>query len=250
MFRKTLDVATACKEFLEDVQRIWDGRLESVLLYGSAARDDFHPGRSDLNLLVVTDELDPEILRQVQPLTRKWRRRRIATPLFLSKGMITSSLDSYPLEFLSMAAAYRLLHGEDVLAGLTFQKEHVRLQCERELKSKLLLLRQNYIESAGSRELLHDLIFRSIPSLTAIFQGMLYLQDRPWKVWGEDLLSSCREAFGLDAELFRTLKRVRRGEIRPKKEELHGLMTRYIREVARLADWVDKGGLAPGGPAS
>ncbi|MBU1700765.1 MAG: nucleotidyltransferase domain-containing protein [Candidatus Eisenbacteria bacterium] len=243
MFMRSKDPNTNCMVFLDDVKGIWGDRLESVVLYGSAARSDFSPSRSDLNFLIVSDDVKPETLRKVQPLTRRWRRIRIATPLFMRREVIRRSLDSYPLEFLSIMAAYRLLYGEDPLADLEFQSEYVRLQCERELKSKLLLLREAYVDSAGSRHVMRGLVSQSLPAMTAIFQGLLYLRGRDWKVWGEDLLKSGNETFNLDTGLFRELWRIKKEQGRPQTETMHKAMSRYINEIERLATWVDQGGL-------
>jgi predicted nucleotidyltransferase len=229
--------------FLKDVQALWGNRLEAVLLYGSAATDTFTPGKSDVNFLVVTGDLSPETLRKLQPLTKSWRRNRIATPLIMRRELIQTSLDSYPLEFLTMTAGYRVLHGDDVLDGLEFRKEDVRLQCERELKAKLLLVREAYVDSAGVKLLLHRLISESLPAMNAVFQGLLYLRGRPWKIVGDDLLSAGGEAFDLDVNLFRELWRVKRKSLKPASEETHELLARYILELERLADWADRGGL-------
>jgi hypothetical protein len=122
----------------------------------------------------------------------------------MRRQLIRTSLDSYPLEFLSVSASYRVVHGDDVLAELPFDAADIRLQCERELKSKILLLREAYVDSAGSRHVLRDIVSRSLPAMTAIFQGLLFLRGRAWKLWGDELLEAGHEGFSLDAGLFRT----------------------------------------------
>ncbi|NQS97799.1 MAG: nucleotidyltransferase domain-containing protein [candidate division Zixibacteria bacterium] len=49
--------------------------LTSVYLFGSAARDEYIPGRSDLNLLLIFDELDRNSLKKTSVLQREIRRR-------------------------------------------------------------------------------------------------------------------------------------------------------------------------------
>ena len=44
-----------------------------------------------------------------------------------------------------------MLFGDDPLADLTIRHEHLRLQLERELKGKLLALRERYLSPAGGR---------------------------------------------------------------------------------------------------
>jgi predicted nucleotidyltransferase len=250
MFGNPKNLNECCDAFLRDVKGIWGDGITSVILYGSAAGEGYSPKRSDVNFLVVAEDLNPETLRRLHPLTRGWRRRRIATPLIMRKSLIETSLDSYPLEFLSMMVSYRVLYGEDVLQGLEFRKEDVRLQCERELKAKLLLLREAYVDSSGVKLLLQRLISESLPAMNAIFQGLLYLQGRPWKFVGDPLLSAGKQSFGLNIGLFQDLWRVKRKELRPGAEETHKLLAGYINEVARLAEWADRGSLMESTPVS
>ena len=43
-------------EFTNDYQKIYGTDLLSIVLYGSGARGDYIPGRSDLNFLIVLTE--------------------------------------------------------------------------------------------------------------------------------------------------------------------------------------------------
>ena len=65
----------------------------------------------------------------------------ISTPLFIARGYIQQSLDTFPLEFLNISSSYQLVFGDDILENIEFKAEDVRTQCERELKGKLLHLR-------------------------------------------------------------------------------------------------------------
>ena len=44
----------------------------SAVLYGSAARGDWVPGRSDVNLLVLIDDAAPAALRRLTPAVTAW----------------------------------------------------------------------------------------------------------------------------------------------------------------------------------
>jgi hypothetical protein len=242
------------REFVADVEGCWGDDLVAVVLYGSGARADFVPGRSDLNFLVLVAGLEPERLMVLQDRAKRWRSRRIAVPIFMRPEMVETALDSYPLEFLSMQGSYRVLKGEDPLSGLTFHREDVRLQCERELRGKLLHLRAGVVSSAGKRDQMADLIRASLPAMTAIFQGLLFLAGSRHTLWGGDLLNACQDAIALDVPLFQDLMGVRLAKRPPAKEVLKDLLARYLREVERLVDMVDAGELrskaAPPGPGS
>lgn len=239
----TKDPLEAGAAFAAEMKACWGADLAAVVLYGSAARDDYVPGRSDLNFLVLVRDLDPVRLLGLGKLAKAWRKRKIAMPVFMRPEMVATALDSYPLEFLTMKAAYRLLHGEDPLASLTFSPEDVRLQCERDLRGKLLHLRAGAIASEGKRDRRADLIRASLPALTAIFQGLLFIAGRDYALWGGDLLEAGHAAFDLDADLFHALARLRFEKRLPPREELEQLLVRYLIEVERLVTWADSGGL-------
>jgi len=229
--------------FLADMETAWGENLASVVLYGSAARQDFVPGRSDLNFLVLVRGLQAERLLSLQSRAKAWRKLMIAMPVFMRPEMLPTALDSYPLEFLTMQAAYRVLQGEDPLESLVFRREDVRLQCERDLRGKLLHLRAGAIECEGKRDRMGALIRISLPAMTAIFQGLLFVAGRPHRMWGNDLLDAGCDAFGLDVTLFHELALVRREKRLPSAEVLSGQLVRYLREVDRLVEWADAGGL-------
>jgi predicted nucleotidyltransferase len=133
--------------FTGDCLNIFGSDLESIILYGSSARGEYVAGRSDINFMIVLSSAGIENLSRAMPLAAKWRSSRVSTPLFLSRDYITTSLDTFPIEFLTMKAAYKMVFGQDLLKDLAFDKSFVRLQCERELKAKLLHLRQRFVET-------------------------------------------------------------------------------------------------------
>ena len=68
-------------EFTQDYQAIYGTDLLSIILYGSGARGDYIPGRSDLNFLIVLTEDGIKGLHRAFKVVAKWHRRRVATPL-------------------------------------------------------------------------------------------------------------------------------------------------------------------------
>ena len=43
------------RSYVKDVQRVYGESLDGVLLYGSAVRGEFLPGRSNLNIVLVVN---------------------------------------------------------------------------------------------------------------------------------------------------------------------------------------------------
>jgi len=226
--------------FCQDVQQIFGKDVVSIILFGSAATDDYIPKKSDINFLVVLTPRGIEDIGAVQKYVARWEKRNISIPLFLTKEYIEASLDSFPVEFLNMQLVYRVLRGEDVLKGLTIKRTDLRLQCERELKGNLLKLRQGFIETGGRVKPLRMLIVRSIVAFASIFKGLLYLkgQEVP-KTKQEVLLATCRE-FKLDEGLFSVLLSVKKYEAKLTKDQLEKNVKRYIQEIQKLSTVVDR----------
>src|SRR4030042_856004 len=124
-------------EITADFQKIYGEDLVSIILYGSGAGGDYVPGKSDLNFLITLTDRGIEGLDRALETVGKWRKRNVAIPLFMTRSYLTGSLDAYPVEFLNMKRHYKVVSGEDVLADLAFDRCHIRLQLERELRGKL-----------------------------------------------------------------------------------------------------------------
>ena len=165
-------------EIVEDLKGIYGAALQSVILYGSGARGEYVAGKSDINFLVVLADDVADDLEKVLSFVPKWKKRAVATPFFMTKALIGSSVDVYPVEFLNMKRHYQVVHGEDVLRDLVFEKRALRLQCERELKGKLMLLRTRFLETAGKAESLQRLMAASITAFLSVFNALLHLEGQ------------------------------------------------------------------------
>jgi len=117
----------------------------------------------------------------------------------------------------------------------------MRLQCERELKGKLLKLRQGYIFTAGKDSALKGLIASSLVTFVAIFKGLLFIQgvDKIPGMKSEVLLAACDAYKEIDRALFETLLLVRNGQVKKSKTEMESLCQLYIQSVAALSETVD-----------
>ena len=226
-------------EFCDDMKTAFGDGLVSVMLFGSGARGEYIPKKSDLNFLVVVKDNSPSELVAYRKCLPKWRKRNVATPLFLTEEYIRSSLDTYPVEFLEMKAAYKVIHGEDLLADLQFERADLRTQVERELKGKLLHLRQEFLESRGKVETLTMLVSSSLSAFAPVFRALLYISGEEQVVKRADLLQQICTKFSLDSDLFNRLLKISRGEKKIPASEMNNLFDLYVEEIDKLARNVD-----------
>ncbi len=177
-----------CEAMLD---RYW-GKIRSLTVYGSVARHEYNPDRSDINLLIVMEDCSLEALRPALEPIHKARDGCRLTPFFLTPQDIDTSRDVFPIKFYDMRDAYVVIYGQDVLGELKIDDANLRLELEQELKILLLELRQFFIQRSR----------KGAPPGTehfhAYFNSFLYLVKRLLKllsVSGD--LNSTDELIGL-----------------------------------------------------
>jgi len=226
-------------EIVEDLKGIYGEALQSVILYGSGARGDYVAGKSDINFLVVLAESDAGDLEKILPMIPKWKKRAVATPLFMTKALIGSSVDVYPVEFLNMKRHYQVVHGEDALKDLVFEKRALRLQCERELKGKLMLLRTRFLETADKAENLQRLMAASITAFLSVFNALLHMQGKESPRGRREIVGAVTAIYGIAAEPFLRCIDLREGKKGLSLGDLKSVFQSYTAEIQRLIAIVD-----------
>src|SRR5260370_36731079 len=79
------DVHEALKNLVERLHEAARDNLESIILYGSAARGDFHEAHSDLNVLCIFRSLRAAELARVSPVVKWWTTAQgQPAPIFLA----------------------------------------------------------------------------------------------------------------------------------------------------------------------
>lgn len=227
-------------EITSDFKRVFGDDLVSIILYGSGAGDDYLPGKSDLNFLVVLSEKGIDNLERATETTSRWRKKKVAIPLFMTKSYIHSSLDSYPIEFLNMKKSYVTVFGEDVLKELSFELGPLRLQCERELKGKILHLRKGFLETEGKEKRIRGMIKISLTAFISIFNGLLYLKEAKIPRSRREVIRSVAGEFGVNPEVFLKCTDIKEDKKRFSSSEIKETFKAYLMEVRKLSGIVDK----------
>jgi hypothetical protein len=183
-------------EAAAELTALFGEAMRTVLLYGSAARAAFRPDSSDINLAVVAEPLTFTHLQRVAQWWARWRRHRFAAPLLLSTSDLARSRDVFPLEFLDIHAYHRTLAGTDLFAQVAVTPECIRTQCEREVKGKLVRLRELYLELADSVPALRRLMLDSRKTFLLVMRGLLHLGGEPWKSRDDEVVSRFERCYG------------------------------------------------------
>lgn len=179
----------------------------SALVYGSAVRGDYVPDRSDVNVLLVMDGLSPGVVRAIgRGLTPHGTG---SPPLLLTRREWARATDTFPIEITDMRLAYEVVRGRDLVEGVMVDPADLRRALEREVRGKVIRLRQGYAGLAGDPEGLGGLVRAGAPTLELVARCSLVLLGRPQGSTPEATLRDAANALGVRAEPFLMVRAVR-----------------------------------------
>jgi predicted nucleotidyltransferase len=226
--------------FQKDMLGTFGGDIEAIYLYGSGARGDYHPKRSDINFLVVLSKDGMEHLERAAPVVRRWAKRGVTMPLFLTRDYINTSLDSFPIDFLNIKLAHTLVYGEDFLSQLEISKESLRLKCEEQTKSKLLHLRDGVLAAWGKKRPMTEFLVLTVSTFLSLFRVLLMLHDHEPPRDARDVFQTTAELFNLDMSVFEKLLALRSKSLKLNVVGLMALAKSLINQIKQLSEFIDQ----------
>lgn len=227
------------RAYVKDVQRVYGDALDGVLLYGSAVRGEFLPGRSNLNIVLVVKSARADQLKQYSALHRRWAKEQIVVPLFVTQADLPAMASVFPLEYIEIQEHHRLLAGQDPFVGFKVDQRHLLTEVLQGLRGNLLRVRQRFIEGGGTEEAITILLPLSLTAILPCLRGVQRLLGRPVLFHGEPLLNDIETAVSIDVSGLRDAWFLKRGQISPGQKEIPRLMERYLESVERLVQAVE-----------
>lgn len=155
---------------LQDLQHIFSGRLQALVAYGD-------PNAAAALSLALVHAITADDLAACAARASAWHRAGCATPLLLTREEFAGSLDAFPLEYGEILETHRAIHGDDPFAGLTIRDEDARRGCEVQVKSLLVHLREDFIESHGRPADVAALVTDSAPAFAQLLRRLARLDD-------------------------------------------------------------------------
>lgn len=237
--KKTFNKERVEETFLEILKEIFGDNLFSVSLYGSAAGGNFVDGVSDINVLILIENSDPEQIEKLGIKAHKIIKKFKITPLLLSKTEFINSADVFPMEYFDIQDRHTLLHGEDETTKLSLSRTNLRHQLEDRLRGNVASLRQLLIASGGKERFLGRALKNWYGSLNALFKGLLRLRGiSPVPSDSEEVIDKMKDMFQLNSDPFLELIRFRKGEKVKPKNLLYALIS-SLESLVALVDKLD-----------
>lgn len=216
--------------FKDVILEIFSEELLQIVLY-----NDKDPNSDDI--LIILKSFNLPKMKKANSAINKLIKNGFPAPLFMTQEFIKSSLDSYPLEFLNIKTDYYNLfvkNDEDFIKTLVFDNQFIRLQIERELKGKYLLITSNYIPNISSQKILNSLITRSILSLKPVLKGILYLNEKALPPIYEDLLESVQKTLNLEISSLIKAFNICYGKEKIKDINIDVFFDTYLKDIENL----------------
>ncbi len=214
--------------------------IHSIYLVGAVLTEDYREPTTKIDSVIVLKKMDLAFLDILAPLGGKYGKQGFAAPLIMDPGYIRSSLDVFPLEFLNFQLAHQALYGEDLFAGLRLDRQALRIQCERELKGKLIWLHRIYVSSTGDKKVLAADIVRHFSGYLPIFRGILHLLGQAPPLGFKPVLDLLFELTGTETGVFEEIYVSKHQPgARPSEEETSRWFAEFYRGTEKLAEVVD-----------
>jgi hypothetical protein len=225
-------------EFVQRMRGAAPDNLKAIVLYGSAASQEFHEGYSNVNLLCLVANGDPERLEPFHSTVEWWTGKGHPAPLIFTLEELQRSSDIFAIELLDMQARHKMLFGEEFLAGITVPLRYHKLQVERELRTNWLRLRQTFL--AAPRKAHLDVMVAAVSSFTALFRHALIALGEPATQNKRDATERVAKLAGADANGFLAVLNFREKKTKEKDIDVSSTARSYFKLVEAVTDEVDR----------
>jgi hypothetical protein len=233
------DIAARYQPFLEFVLAHQQEKIHSVYIVGSALTADYDPKSSDINSVIVLHKMDFKFLELLAPVGKKFGKKQVAAPLIMTPAYIEDSQDVFPIEFLNIQLHHHTVWGEDIFKALNIRKSDLRHQCERELKVKLIGLRQGYLSAAGNQKVLASGFAASFAGYMPLFKAIIDLLGRQPPQNNQEILAVLQEVSGVRMDVFQQVLGHKKQKTKPSGENLKKVFKNYYAVIEQLGELVN-----------
>jgi len=226
------------EELVSRLQTACGDNLISVVLYGSAAREEFHEHYSDVNVMVILRDLGLASLAALTPVVQWWtHEEKFTPPLLMTDGELRESADVFAIELLDIQRTHKTLAGEDVVSAIQVPMNLHRVEVEHELRTILLRLRQHMLLVPAKEDELRLVLAKSMSSVVTLFRHALITVGKVPPEGKAKLLEQAGEVFGFNARPLQTILELRANPQHPVTiTEAYGACLSALGRVAHELD--------------
>ena len=227
-------------DLVAQLLKAYGDELTAVVLYGSAAAGEHIAKRSDYNGLVIVRGLSLDRLRAEAAVARAWSAAGNPPPLTLTVEEWGRSADIFPMEYADILERHRVLHGTPPFAGITVDREHLRLQVEHEAMGALIQFRQGILAAGGDGKTQVELLANSLSTVMVIFRAVMRLHGEVPSTDYPTLTAAVAARVGMDPEPFLSVIQHVRGTSRVAVPAVGDVLAGYLTGLQRLVAYLDR----------
>jgi hypothetical protein len=190
------------ERLVADFSDVLGERLIGISMYGSAVSHEFQPGKSDVNLLILLSDTAVAVMQECGPVVTRWMKRGIAAPVIMTPECLGAAQSAFPVEVLDMQHSYRVLCGNDYLAGTSLDRNDLYLQCRRELLGTEMHLKARLAEKDSVPRYLENTMLESVDALLPVFNALLVICGKKIPNVKSEVIASVEDIFGMGVSVF------------------------------------------------
>ena len=223
------------KDFVMQAKTAFGDNLKSIILYGSILTENYNPLSSDINLLMILNQADPERIIVLGKYAAKTLQSNSITPTILSYNEFISSADIFPMEYFDIKELHKTLYGDDVFQNLTISRANLRLQAEDRLRGCINSLRQVLLLSESNPKYIANGVRHTQGLYNAIFRSILRLvgEEKIAYTYVENL-KAASEYIDFNPQPFKDICRI------AKDTPIESVVVDLILALVNIVDFVDK----------
>ena len=231
--------AEATGVLVTELRETFGERLESVTLYGSVPRHESVQGVSDINLLVILDEVVLDDLRRISPMARHCVELGRSEPRLFGAEEFRRSADAFAIEMADLLEQRQVLYGRDPVAGIEVPAESLRHQLEHEIRARHIQLRAGLMVAAPLPEAVGGLLEDGLPAYVCYLRAVLRLAGRSVPVSSEDVIRAASNVIGARPDSFLDAWGARKAGSTLVVAIDDPLVAGYLEIIERAIMWVD-----------
>jgi predicted nucleotidyltransferase len=214
--------------------------LKALVLFGSAARGEYHKGHSDLNVLCVLGRATAEDIEALHETAAWWERKKFPAPQIFTLDELRASADIFAIELLDMKTHHKMIYGEDFLDELDVPMQWHRLQVERELRTHWVKLRQGILLVPQKNPVFMRLMDASVSTFVTLFRHALIVLGENPPAGRRDVIGEIARLSGGRPDAFLAVLDVREGKRQAGDVKAREALREYLDLAERVTDEVDR----------
>ncbi len=236
-------------KFIQDIKKVFNQRLKSVFIYGSKANIETDKLTSDIDIMVIAENVTGDDLKKCAPAVKKWMgtgcpcrifdKEKNPLPVFMGEREWFNSTDVYAMEYSDIKDNHRIIYGENLISSINIKKEDLRLQCEAEMKNLLMRFRKHYLLFSNNPKEINNALFAVTKTINAIFKAILRLQEIEVSKSAYANLNKICEIFDADKQFYEKLLCAKEKHCNFSKSETYKLADEAIVQLEKLLEYIN-----------